>query len=95
MKKDKGAAVGLVICFVAMIAIVGAITFRNYKGEPEEVSLHRKKKNYADDLYGKQCWNKRMDDRILMRCQEKGALQWARIAQPFKVNTRLKVVRRY
>lgn len=65
------------------------------KGEPEEVSLHRKKKNYIDDLYGKQCWNKRMDDRILMHCQEKGALQWASIAQPFKVNTRLKVVRRY
>lgn len=70
------------------------------KGEPGEVSLHRKKKNYIDDLYGKQCWDKRMDDNILMHCQEKQALQWARIAcpriaQPFKVSTRLKVVPRY
>ena len=35
MKKDKGAAVGLVICFVAMIAIVGAITFSNYERKSE------------------------------------------------------------
>ena len=31
MKRDKSAAVGLVICFVAMITIVGAITFSNYE----------------------------------------------------------------
>ena len=36
MKRDKGAAVGLVICFVAMIAIVGAITFKNYERKSEE-----------------------------------------------------------
>lgn len=36
MKKDKSAAVGLVICFVAMIAIVGIITFKNREPEPEE-----------------------------------------------------------
>lgn len=36
MKKDKSAAVGLVICFVAMIAIVGAITFTNYEKKSEE-----------------------------------------------------------
>lgn len=35
MKKDKGAAVGLVICFVAMIAIVGAITFSSYERKSE------------------------------------------------------------
>ncbi len=35
MRKDKGAAVGLVICFVVMIAIVGAITFSNYERKPE------------------------------------------------------------
>lgn len=35
MKRDKGAAVGLVICFVAMIAIVGAITFSNYERNSE------------------------------------------------------------
>lgn len=36
MKRDKSAAVGLVICFVAMIAIVGAITFSNYEKKQEE-----------------------------------------------------------
>ena len=30
-KREKSAAVGLVICFVAMIAIVGMITFRQYQ----------------------------------------------------------------
>lgn len=30
-KKEKGAAVGLVVCFVAMIAIVGLITFSQYQ----------------------------------------------------------------
>lgn len=45
MKKDKGAAVGLVICFVAMIAIVGAVTFRNYekKSEGEQAKTEEKK----------------------------------------------------
>ena len=36
MRRDKGAAVGLVICFVAMIAIVGAITFSNYERKPDK-----------------------------------------------------------
>lgn len=35
MKRDKSAAVGLVICFVAMIAIVGAVTFSNYERKSE------------------------------------------------------------
>lgn len=35
MKRGKGAAVGLVICFVAIIAIVGAITFQNYENKSE------------------------------------------------------------
>lgn len=30
-KREKSAAVGLVVCFVAMIAIVGMITFRQYQ----------------------------------------------------------------
>ena len=33
MRRDKSRAVGLVICFVAMIAIVGSITFSNYKNK--------------------------------------------------------------
>lgn len=36
MKKEKSAAVGLVICFVAVIAIVGMITFRNYRKQSED-----------------------------------------------------------
>ena len=36
MKREKGAAVGLVICFVAMIAIVGIITFKNYERKSED-----------------------------------------------------------
>lgn len=36
MKKDKAAAVGLVICFVAVIAIVGVITFNNYERKAED-----------------------------------------------------------
>ena len=35
MKREKSAAVGLVICFVAVIAIVGMITFRNYEKKSE------------------------------------------------------------
>lgn len=35
MKKNQGAAVALVICFVAIIAIVGAVTFSNYEGQTE------------------------------------------------------------
>lgn len=36
MKRDKGATVGLVICFVAMIAIVGIVTFKNYERKSED-----------------------------------------------------------
>lgn len=36
MKRDKSAAVGLVVCFVAMIAIVGAIVYSNYERNVED-----------------------------------------------------------
>ena len=36
MRKDKSAAVGLVVCFVAMITIVGAITYSNYERKVED-----------------------------------------------------------
>ena len=45
MKKDKGVAVGLVICFVAMIAIVGAITFSNYERKSEGELAKTEEKN--------------------------------------------------
>ena len=31
--KGKGAAVALVLCFVAVIALVGTFTFRNYRNK--------------------------------------------------------------
>lgn len=34
--RGRGAAVGLVICFVAVIAIAGAYTFNNYKKQMNE-----------------------------------------------------------
>ena len=34
--KGKGAAVGIVICFVAVIALVGAYTFSNYRRDIKE-----------------------------------------------------------
>lgn len=36
MRRDKSVAVGLVIFFVAMITIVGAVVFTNYKGKSKE-----------------------------------------------------------
>lgn len=38
-RREKGAAVGLVICFVAMIAIVGMITFSQYQRNTREQQL--------------------------------------------------------
>ena len=34
--KGKGAAVATVICFVAVITMVGAFTFRNYQNRMEQ-----------------------------------------------------------
>ena len=34
--RGKGAAVGIVICFVAVIAMVGAYTFNNYQKQIDE-----------------------------------------------------------
>ena len=37
--KGKGASVGIVLCFVAVIAMVGTVTFRNYnKNMNEQIS---------------------------------------------------------
>ena len=51
MKRDKSAAVGLVICFVAMIAIVGAVTFSNYerKQEGELAKTEEEKENLQEE----------------------------------------------
>lgn len=39
LRREKGAAVGLVVCFVAMIAIVGMITFSQYQRKLEQQQL--------------------------------------------------------
>lgn len=44
MKRERSAAVGLVVCFVAMIAIVGAITYSNYERKVEEQQAKEEKK---------------------------------------------------
>ena len=38
-KQEKRISVGLVVCFVAMIAIVGMITFSQYERNVEEEKL--------------------------------------------------------
>ncbi len=40
-KQEKRISVGLVVCFVAMIAVVGMITFSQYQGKQEEEHLAR------------------------------------------------------
>ena len=50
MRRDKSRAVGLVICFVAMIAIVGSITFSNYKNKTKgELAKTEEKKQIVQE----------------------------------------------
>lgn len=51
MKRERSAAVGLVVCFVAMIAIVGAITYSHYKGDVREelTKAEEEAKNEGED----------------------------------------------
>lgn len=46
--KGKGAAVGIVICFVAVIALVGAYTFSNYQSDIDEQTA--KAEQQAEEL---------------------------------------------
>ena len=55
-RREKSAAVGLVVCFVAMIAIVGMITFSNYQrktdtegGQLADTSTNEKENEVADN----------------------------------------------
>ena len=55
-RREKSAAVGLVVCFVAMIAIVGMITFSNYQRGTEQegqqladASTNEKENEVADN----------------------------------------------
>ena len=60
--RGRGAAVGLVICFVAVIAIAGAYTFNNYKkqmneqvakaeDQAEELTEDKSKEAATDDIF--------------------------------------------
>lgn len=52
-KREKSAAVGLVVCFVAMIAVVGMITFSNYqrRTEPDQDKQLAQAEN-TEDMQG-------------------------------------------
>ena len=49
-KREKSAAVGLVVCFVAMIAIVGAITYSNYEGKVEDKQAKAEEENQEQNM---------------------------------------------
>ena len=50
MKKERSAAVGLVVGFVAMIAIVGAITYSNYEGKVEDKQAKAEEENQEENM---------------------------------------------
>ena len=50
MKKERSAAVGLVVGFVAMIAIVGAITYSNYEGKVEDKQAKAEEGNQEQNI---------------------------------------------
>lgn len=49
MKRDKSAAVGLVICFVAVIAIVGVATFNRHQKELEDELAKTEEENQLSE----------------------------------------------
>ena len=59
MKKERSAAVGLVVGFVAMIAIVGAITYSNYEGKVEDKQAKAEEENQEENM---QAENEREDE---------------------------------
>ena len=50
MKKERSAAVGLVVGFVAMIAIVGDITYSNYEGKVEDKQAKAEEENQEENM---------------------------------------------
>lgn len=50
MKKERSAAVGLVVGFVAMIAIVGAITYSNYEGKVEDKQAKAEEESQEENM---------------------------------------------
>ena len=61
--RGKGAAVGIVICFVAVIAMVGAYTFNNYQKQIEEQVA--KAEDQAEELTEEKSEEAAADDIVL------------------------------
>lgn len=84
--RGKGAAVGIVICFVAVIAMVGAYTFNNYQKQIDEQVA--KAEQQAEELTKEQkklpqmilyCRRQKRRHRNQKRKQQKNSFQWKMI----------------
>ena len=66
--RGKGAAVGIVICFVAVIAMVGAYTFNNYQKQIDEQVA--KAEDQAEELTEEKSEEAATDDIVLPEEEE-------------------------
>lgn len=67
--KGRGAAVGIVICFVAVIALVGVYTFNNYQKDIDEQMAKAEKQ--ADELTEDNTEETTADDIVLPEAEDK------------------------
>ena len=67
--KGRGAAVGIVICFVAVIALVGVYTFNNYQRDIDEQMAKAEKQ--ADELTEDKTEETTADDIVLPEAEDK------------------------
>ena len=67
--KGRGAAVGIVICFVAVIALVGVYTFNNYQKDIDEQMAKAEKQ--ADELTEDKTEETTADDIVLPEAEDK------------------------
>ena len=67
--KGRGAAVGVVICFVAVIALVGVYTFNNYQKDIDEQMAKAEKQ--ADELTEDKTEETTADDIVLPEAEDK------------------------
>ena len=47
--KSKGMSVAIVICFVVVVSVVGAVVYNSYHQEQREVKLAKKQHRYRRD----------------------------------------------
>lgn len=67
--KGRGAAVGIVICFVAVIALVGVYTYNNYQKDIDEQMAKAEKQ--ADELTEDKTEETTADDIVLPEAEDK------------------------